>query len=111
MDLTHSSHKNCDLVKVSGRIDTATSDRLEKMLKEIHDGGRYDVVLDMSEVEFMSSRGFWVLVETQKASKKGDKGLLVLAAVPDKIKESLELVGMSEYFTVYDDVVGAVGSF
>ena len=111
MDLTHSSHKNCDLVKISGRIDTATSDQLETMLNEIQKGGRYDIVLDMSEVEFMSSRGFWVLVEAQKAGKKDDRGQMVLAAVPENIKESLDLVGMSEYFKVYDDVVGAVGSF
>lgn len=111
MELEHSSHKDCDLVKVSGRIDTATSDELEKKLKEIQAGGVYDIVLDMSDVDFMSSRGFWVLVESQKASKKNGKGQVVLAAVPEKIKSSLELVGMSEYFAFFDDVVAAVGSF
>jgi anti-sigma B factor antagonist len=111
MELSHSSHKNCDLVKITGRIDTATSEDLEKLLKEIQTGGRFDIVLDMSGVEFMSSRGFWVLVEAQKAAKKNDRGQLVLAAMPGNISESLDLIGMAEYFTVFDDVVGAVGSF
>jgi anti-sigma B factor antagonist len=111
MELSHTSHKNSEVVKVAGRIDTATSDQLEKLLKTIQDGGRFNIVLDMAEVEFMSSRGFWVLVEAQKTSKKGNRGKLVLAAIPEKIKESLELIGMSEYFGVFDDVVGAVGSF
>ena len=111
MELSHTSHKNSEVVKITGRIDTATSDQLEKLLKEIQAGGRFNIVLDMAGVEFMSSRGFWVLVEAQKAAKKDKRGALVLAAVPEKIKESLELVGMSEYFKVFDDVVGAVGSF
>lgn len=110
MELTHSSYKNCDLVKAVGRIDSATSDQLEKKLKEIQSGGRNNIVVDMGAVDFLSSRGLWVLVEAQKASKNG-KGQIALAAVPEKIMESLKLVGMSDYFRFFDDVVGAVGSF
>jgi anti-sigma B factor antagonist len=111
MELSHSAHKDCDLVKVTGRIDSATSGGLEELLKKIHDGGRYNIVMDMSEVEFMSSRGLWVLIEARKAGKKNNRGQIVLAAVPEKIKDALELVGLSTYFTLFDDVVGAVGSF
>jgi len=111
MDLTHTSHKDCDLVKATGRIDSATSGQLEEMLKKIQDGGRFNIVMDMSDVEFMSSRGLWVLIEAQKAGKKKKGGQIVLAAVPEKIKDALDLVGMSTYFTLFDDVVGAVGSF
>ncbi|HSS98173.1 MAG TPA: STAS domain-containing protein, partial [Terriglobales bacterium] len=85
--------------------------KLEELLKQIQDGGRFDIILDMSDVEFMSSRGLWVLIEAKKAAKKGDRGEVVLAAVPEKVKDALELVGLSTYFTVYDDVVGAVASF
>ncbi len=111
MDLSHSSHKNCELVKVTGRIDSATSGQLEELMKKIHDGGHFNIVMDMSDVEFMSSRGLWVLIEAKKAAKKNKRGQIVLAAVPEKIKSALELVGLSSYFTLFDDVVGAVGSF
>jgi hypothetical protein len=36
---------------------------------------------------------------------------VVLANVPQRIKESLDLVGMSHYFKVFDDAVSAVGFF
>lgn len=111
MDLSHSSHKNCELIKVTGRIDSATSGQLEELMKKIQDGGHFNIVMDMSDVEFMSSRGLWVLIEAKKAAKKSKRGEIVLAAVPDKIKDALELVGLSTYFTLFDDVVGAVGSF
>ena len=111
MELKHTSHKNCDLIKVTGRVDSATSDQLEQLLKKIQAGGRHNLVIDMTDVDFISSRGIWVLVESQKVAKAGNKGQIVLAAIPSKIKESLELIGMLAYFTVFDDVVGAVGSF
>jgi anti-sigma B factor antagonist len=57
------------------------------------------------------SKGWWVLIETQKASKRYNRGEIVLANVPQKILDSLDLVGMSHYFKVYDDVVSAVGQF
>lgn len=110
MELTHASYKNCDLVRATGRIDSSTSPELEEKLKQIQSGGRNNIVLDMSAVEFMSSRGLWVLVEAQKASKNA-KGQIVLASVPEKIMESLKLVGMTNYFRFFDDVVGAVGNF
>ncbi len=111
MELTQVSHEKCDQVKITGRIDAVTSDQLEQLLKTIQEGGRYDIVVDMTDVEFISSRGFWVLVEAQKASKKDEKGQLVLAAIPEKIKDSLVMIGMLPYFTVFDDVGGAVSSF
>ena len=65
----------------------------------------------MEDVEFMSSKGWWVLIETQKVCKRYNRGELVLANVPDKILSSLDLVGMSNYFQVFDDVVSAVAFF
>jgi anti-sigma B factor antagonist len=111
MELQHSSHTNYDLVKVTGRLDASNSDQLEQLLKKIQDGGRYNIVLDMAGVEFVSSRGFWVMVEAQKASKLDEKGDLVLAAIPQMIKDSLVMIGMLPYFKVFDDVAGATGSF
>ncbi|HLD94740.1 MAG TPA: STAS domain-containing protein [Anaerolineales bacterium] len=111
MELHHSSHEKYDLIKITGRIDASTSDQLEQLLKTVQDGGRYDIILDMTDVDFISSRGFWVMVEAQKAGKKEDKGELVLAAIPGKIRESLVLIGMLPYFAVFDDVAGAIGNF
>jgi anti-anti-sigma regulatory factor len=36
---------------------------------------------------------------------------LVLVAVPDRIREALELAGFTELFKTFDDTTSAVGSF
>jgi anti-sigma B factor antagonist len=96
---------------MTGRIDSATGDSLMEVFKKLQNADRYKLVFDMTDVEFMSSKGWWVLIETQKVCKRYNRGELVLANVPTKILDSLDLVGMSHYFKVFDDVVSAVGQF
>ena len=111
MELTTTQYKRCDLVKAVGRIDGSNAGQLEEALNALTDSGRYKIIFDMSDVNFMSSAGWWVLIRTQKACKRYKRGEVVLACVDEKIKGSLELVGMATYFTTYDDITAAVGSF
>lgn len=111
MAISTTNYKHCTLVKMDGRVDSETGDSLMKAFEKIQEEGVYKLVFDMSDVTFFSSKGWWVLIQAQKACKRYNRGELVLANVPDKIKEALDLVGLEHYFQVYDDVVGAVGSF
>lgn len=111
MEINTTSLKRCDVVEVNGRIDSYTAPELEEILNGITEQGRYKIVLDMSDVDFMSSKGWWVLIETQKACKRYNRGELVLVGVQERIRESLDLVGMGSYFKLYDDQTTAVGSF
>ena len=111
MAITTTEYKRCHLVKMDGRIDSATGDELHKVLKSLNEKGFYKIVFDMTDVDFLSSKGWWVLIETQKACKRYNRGELVLANVQSKILESLDLVGMSNYFRVFEDIVSAVASF
>jgi anti-sigma B factor antagonist len=96
---------------MTGRIDSATGDSLLHAFQKLQEDGKFKLVFDMEEVEFMSSKGWWVLIETQKASKRYNRGELVLANVPEKIISSLDLVGMRHYFKIFEDIVSAVGQF
>jgi anti-sigma B factor antagonist len=111
MEITTNQYKRCDVVKVDGRVDSATAPELEETMNKITSAGRYNIVINMQEVDFMSSRGWWVLVETQKKCKQLQRGELVLANVKDDIKDTLDMVGMSTYFEIFDDTTSAVGYF
>lgn len=111
MAITINDYKHCTLVKMDGRIDSSTGDSLLEAFQKVQENGIYKIVFDMGEVDFMSSKGWWVLIQTQKASKRYNRGEIVLANVPQKILESLDLVGMKHYFQVFDDVLTAVGAF
>jgi anti-sigma B factor antagonist len=111
MEIKHSQFKRCDLVRLSGRLDSATAPLLEEKLEQITESGRFRLVLDLSDVDFISSKGWWVLINTQKKCKRFNRGEVLLVNVQPQIRDSLELVGMGKYFKIYDDVASAVGSF
>ena len=111
MEITTTEYKRCDVVKTVGRIDSYTAPELEEILTSLTNNGRYKIILDMEDVDFMSSKGWWVLIETQKACKRYNRGELVLTGVQERIRDSLNLVGMGSYFQIFDDLVSAVGNF
>jgi anti-anti-sigma factor len=111
MNFSTTSYKRCEVLKTAGRIDGSTAPELEVALKAIIDAGKHNIIFDMTEVNFLSSAGWWVLIGTQKECKKLSRGELVLACVDQTIRNSLNLVGMEEYFKIFDDVTKAVGSF
>lgn len=111
MEITTQEFKHCDLFKVKGRVDSATAPDFSKALEKANNDGHYKLVIDMSELEYMSSAGFRALLATQRNCKHFSRGELVLVAVPERIREALELAGFTELFKTFDDTVAAVGSF
>lgn len=111
MNITTTEFKRCILVKADGRIDGANAPELRSVMRELTDKGKYNIVFDMSDINFMSSAGWWVLIDTQKTCQQFNRGELVLACVAKNIKDSLSLVGMLSFFKIFDDVTSAVGSF
>ena len=109
MDIQTTEHKRCTVVKTSGRIDGSNAQEFAQALKAVTSKGRYNIVFDMSDVIFVASAGWWVLIDTQKTCKPN--GELVLVKVDKGIKDSLDLVGMGSYFSTYEDITTAVGSF
>ena len=109
MDIQITDYKHCSLIKTSGRVDGSNAPQLSAALKALISKGITNIVFDMTEVNFMASAGWWVLIDTQKSCKPG--GELVLAKVEKGIRDSLNLVGMGSYFNIFDDVLTAVGHF
>ena len=107
MDIFATQYKRCDLVKASGRIDSSTAPKLEENFNSILEAGRFKIVFDMTDVNFMSSKGWWVMIETQKKCKRYKRGEIYLVKVRDEIRSSLDLVGMGSYFQIFDDVTEA----
>ncbi len=104
-------YKRVDLVEIDGRIDSSTAPQLEQALSNIIKEGRYRIVVDMSETDFMSSAGLRALLSALKQVRRFNRGDVRLANLPDRIKKAFDLAGLLEVFKVYDNSVDAVGSF
>jgi anti-sigma B factor antagonist len=110
MEIIHTPYKRCDVVKVKGRLDSASAPTFDEKLREITASGRYRIVIDMSALEFISSAGLRVLINTQKVCKRYNRGQVVLAEVPENIKAALDLAGFTQLFKIFPDLVSAVAN-
>jgi anti-sigma B factor antagonist len=111
MEITTTTYKNCDLVQVSGRVDSFTAPNLSDSLRGVTDAGRFKIALDMAGVAYVSSAGLRVLIDTQKTCKALNRGEIVLACVPPRIYETLDLAGFVPLFKFFDDTTAAIGNF
>jgi anti-sigma B factor antagonist len=111
MEVTTKQFKHCDLVSVKGRVDSSTAPKLTEALEAVANENRFKVVIDMAELDYMSSAGFRALIAAQRNSKRYNRGEVVLVNVPENIHSALELAGFTTLFRIFQDVTTAVGSF
>jgi anti-anti-sigma factor len=111
MDINKTHYKRCDVIIVSGRIDSATAPRLSEILNESVIGGMTNLVLDLANVDYASSAGLRVMIDYQKICKQNTQGELVLVSVPKRVFETLELAGFVPLFKFFDNQTSAVGYF
>ena len=111
MEITVKQFKSCDMLVIDGRVDSSTAPQLSEALEDLTGNGRYKIVLDMNGLEYMSSAGFRALLTSQRVCKRYNRGEIVLASVPKRVQEALELAGFTELFKSFANTVEAVGNF
>ncbi len=82
---------------LSGRIDTTTSPQLDAEIKEdIEQISK--LVLDFTDVAYISSAGLRVLLTAQKTMSKKDG--MELCGVGEAVSEVFEITGFSDILTI-----------
>lgn len=82
---------------IVGRIDTTTAPSLEAVINSMDDSVK-DLVLDMKDVEYISSAGLRVLLAAQKKMSK--IGTLKLTDVCDAVMEVFEMTGFADILVI-----------
>jgi anti-sigma B factor antagonist len=112
MKITIVTMKRCELVTVSGQIDSASAPELEQALVGLIDGGKKHLVVNLRDVDFVTSAGLSALLAARiKLRRKTPPGDVVISEVSDLLMETFELVGFHHVFTFYDADAEAVGNF
>jgi anti-sigma B factor antagonist len=111
MDIQTKELRRVNLIEIGGRIDSNSAARLEEAFKAMTEAKRFRIVVDMQDLEYISSRGLRALIATLKETRRWNRGDLRLCNVPTRIQEVLDLAGLTPLFKIYDNAVDAVGSF
>lgn len=107
MEIRTRHYNNVVILSVNGRLDAATAPQLQQAIDE----QTYNrLVVDLKQVDYMSSAGIKVLVQaTQKMRQQG--GDFRIANARAHVKYVLHLAGIHTIIKMYTNVVSATASF
>ncbi len=96
------------VVELKGKIDQATAEATERLLKESSAGARH-LVVDLSAVSYLNSAGLRLLVGAGNQLREVD-GQMFLCAVPSYIKEVLDVACISSLYPVFASRAEAIAA-
>ena len=96
--------KESDVTKISliGRLDTNTSGDFENTLNDLFEKGNYNILVDLKDLEYVSSSGLRVFLGAQK-KVSAESGSMVIKHVNSTIMEVFEMTGFLDVLTVKND--------
>ena len=98
------------LIRLSGSLDMFSFPRLEAQLNAFFQQGRYYVVLDCHDLDYIGSAGLGALIGFAKHAREHN-GDVRLLNVPDRIYKIIELLGFTKVLRVHNTEEDAVASF
>jgi len=110
VDIRVSELEQVTLVEVIGRVDSLNADELGTSLSNAIDEGNTNIVLDLSQVSYMSSAGLRELVSAFKKVRRVS-GDLRIAQPSTRVQEVLEMAGLDTIFQIFPTQTDAVGSY
>jgi anti-anti-sigma factor len=104
--------QDCELIVLSGEINSESAPALEQTLLSLIDAGKKNLVINLRGVAFISSAGLRALLAAHKqVRKKVPRGRVAISEIPAQLRKTFELVGMNIMFDLYDSDTEAIESF
>jgi anti-sigma B factor antagonist len=94
-DIAISQHDGLSIVRMSGELDLASSDRLAGLLADLPDG---TVVVDLAGLTFIDSSGIAALVAAKDRLESAGRELLLTRPQPN-VDRVLEMTGLEGWIS------------
>ncbi|CAN5883937.1 anti-sigma factor antagonist BldG [soil metagenome] len=108
MDLSLLTYEEGDwtVIAVGGEIDVYTAPKLRDALVDLVNKGRYHLVVDVEQVDFLDSTGLGVLVGGLKRVRANDGGLRIVCT-QERLLKIFRITGLTKVFAIHDTVAAA----
>ena len=110
MDISLYQLNDTTVVSISGSVDALTAQEVTSYLSSKIAGGQHHLVLDLGQVDYMSSAGLRAILSALKESRQ-EGGDLRLAAAQPGVEKILKLSGFTNILKSFPSVDEAVQSF
>lgn len=98
------------VIKVGGYIDTTTSSELERALASLLKKNQYRIIVDLGDVDYISSAGWGIFISEIKGIKENSGDLKLVRMIPE-VYEVFELLEFHYILKAYDTIEDAVDAF
>ncbi len=109
MEIKHIEKEGIDIIVINGRLDVTTTANLETELAKLFELKKQKMLIDCTELEYISSAGLRCLLTAAKTSKKID-GKIVLANLNTNVKQIFEISGFTSIFDIFENLQSAFES-
>jgi anti-sigma B factor antagonist len=99
MELKEEQVGDVTVLQVKGRLDSTTSPTLGARLTAVLGDTQARVLVDFSQLEYISSAGFRVLLQAEKRAER-NTAKLVLCGVSGKVRQLFDLGGFLDLFSI-----------
>jgi anti-anti-sigma factor len=98
------------IIKVSGRMHPELADQFELVCQQSLEAGHKQLVVDIGELQYVSSLGLRAFVQLAK-SVHGSDSVAVLCGMKGMVKEVFDMTNLGGLFHNFDSVEAAIASF
>ena len=110
MDISVKTTDNCCTFQLKGRLDLTSSSQLKDRVQQSVSEGNKNILLNMSQVDFINSSGLGTLVSTLKVVRTHN-GRIVLSSLAPYVQEIFEITQLSHIFEIFETESEACQSF
>jgi anti-sigma B factor antagonist len=109
MNTTISKEHDATIFTLSGRLDSNSAPHFEKQLQDIIATPGCHLVFDFNDLDYISSAGLRVILNTAKAFRGGPYNFIT-CSMQDHVKEVFEISGFDTIITIHNTVNDSLGS-
>ena len=110
MEIETTIKNDIAIIHIIGSLDALTAPKLDKAIESQIEMGNYLMVINLSQIEFMSSAGLRSLLAGLKMCQR-KAGDLRLAGPKSGVERTMEISGFKKIFRIFPGVEDAYDSF
>ncbi len=107
MEIRQADNNGVIVLELEGRLDTLSSNVLEKKLADLLAANEHKLLLDFSGLDFISSSGLRVLLSAGKQLKPV-RGKMALCALNSNVREVFDVAGFTMLFSIFPSAESAL---
>jgi anti-anti-sigma factor len=103
MEATITKENNATIFSLNGRLDSNSAPQFEQQLQDFLTTPCGHLVFDFNNLDYISSAGLRVVLNTAKAYKSGQY-LFLTCAMQEHVQEVFEISGFDSFITIHRSI-------